>query len=51
MTAKQGILEILNLEDHCRLCAFAIERSGGLFSWQRVSQIFQPVRRRDTNLD
>ena len=29
---KQGILEILNLEDSGPICAFAIERSRGVFS-------------------
>jgi hypothetical protein len=30
--SKQRILEILNLEDLSPICAFAIERSGGVFS-------------------
>jgi hypothetical protein len=29
---KQGILEILNLEEPGPICAFAIERSRGVFS-------------------
>lgn len=29
---KQGILELLNLEDSGPICAFAIERSRGVFS-------------------
>lgn len=41
---KQGILEVLNLEDHVLICAFAIERSGGHFSISVSTDVPETVR-------